>query len=355
MADGLCPSCRKHRFTIKDEEIQIQAQCDTDKPEQTLGGTQVMNEHGEGETTEASDRDGSVQAPPAQVETRTVQIGSSNIFTNSIGMQFRLIHPGKFMMGDDSNGPLSPPREVTITKPFWLGIFPVTQEEYATIGKYAEEIGIQVGINSGNGIYPSTHTGSMAMPVNGITWYEAVEFCNILSRRENDSPHYKYDDFRRFFRSTHVSITGGTGYRLPTEAEWEYACRAGTTGPFSFSSNPRSFERDADKYAWFNLNSNGTSHPVGQKLPNPWGLYDMHGNVYEWCWDRYGNFTQDPVIDPAGSSSGYCRVVRGGSCTDSGTYIRSGRRHDHAEPGGRPYIYSAGMRVAIDLLPERSL
>lgn len=142
------------------------------------------------------------------------------------------------------------------------------------------------------------------LPVDSVSWNDAVEFCNRLSEREGSTPAY-----RREGQCTE-EVTSADGYRLPTEAEWEYACRAGTTGPRY---------GELDEIAWYRGNSGGTAHPVGRKRPNAWGLYDMLGNVWEWCWDFY-----DPAV------YGEYRVLRGGGWFDEQWSCRASvRRRSH--------------------------
>ena len=153
-----------------------------------------------------------------------------------------------------------PQHPVKISRPFFLGIHEVTQGQYQAV----------MGNN------PSLFKGSDDLPVENVSWLDAVGFCNKLSEREKRTPFYRID-------GTEVTIVGGNGYRLPTEAEWEYACRAKSTTLYPFGD-------DAGKlgeHAWYDGNSEGKTHPVGQKLPNAWGLYDMLGNVWEWCADWY--------------------------------------------------------------------
>jgi len=188
-------------------------------------------------------------------------------------MKLVLIRPGKFMMGspDSEQGRGSdegPQHEVIITKPFYMGVTEVTQAQYEAV----------MGTN------PSKFTGP-TNPVDSVTWDEAVEFCRRLSEK-----------------------TGKT-VRLPTEAEWEYACRAGTRTRYSFGDA----ESVLGDYAWWGSNSGGKTHPVGQKKPNAWGLYDMHGNVYEWCADWFGSYASGVSTDPQGAASGGLRVLRGGA------------------------------------------
>jgi formylglycine-generating enzyme required for sulfatase activity len=130
-------------------------------------------------------------------------------------------------------------------------------------------------------------------PMYYVSWEEAVEFCRRLTDLERAAGR----------------LPVGHVYRLPTEAEWEYACRAGSTTRFANGNA----EADLDKIGWYGGNSGGTSHPVGMKLPNAWGLHDMHGNVWEWCLDWYGDYPSDSVMDPRGTQSGSDRVLRGGS------------------------------------------
>jgi len=140
-----------------------------------------------------------------------------------------------------------------------------------------------------------------------------------------------------------VTIASGDGYRLPTEAEWEYACRAGTATRFSFGDD----ENALGQYAWNSANSNGQTHPVGGKQPNAFGLYDMHGNVWEWCWDGYdaNYYKQSPAVDPHGPGVVAHRVIRGGSLEDGPQFARSALRHG-STPKNRDS--NLGFRLALD-------
>jgi formylglycine-generating enzyme required for sulfatase activity len=194
---------------------------------------------------------------------------------DSIGMEFKLIPAGTFIMGEaaPAGHEDETPHEVTLTKPFKMGVHEVTQDQYEQV----------MGVN------PSHFKGA-ANPVEMVSWDDAVEFC----RRLSELPAEK---------------AAGNVYRLPTEAEWEYACRAGTTTKFSFGDD----ESEFGEYAWHDGNADDKTHPVGGKLPNAWGLYDMHGNVWEWCQDWYGDYPSGAVTDPAGATSGSDRMGRGGS------------------------------------------
>ncbi len=153
-------------------------------------------------------------------------------------------------------------------------------------------------------------------PVNNVSWFDAIDFCNQLSEREGLTPCYeRLGDEVTWYREA-------DGYRLPTEAEWEYACRAGTQTRWSFGDD----EPRLTDHAWYDANAKGNPHPVGQKLPNPWGLHDMHGNVYEWCWDRYGAYGPEPTQDPTGPTEGPGRLVRGGSFAYPARFLRSAYR-----------------------------
>jgi formylglycine-generating enzyme required for sulfatase activity len=238
----------------------------------------------------------------------------AKMLANSVGMTLVRIEPGEFLMGTtkdqvdqlmrlfpdserewfDAEQPQHP---VKISRPFFLGIHEVTQGEYQAV----------MGNN------PSSFKGSHDLPVENLSWLDAVEFCNKLSEREKRVPFYRVN-------GTEVTILSGNGYRLPTEAEWEYACRAQSAGLYPFGD-------DAGKLgeqAWYGGNAGGKTHPVGQKLPNAWGLFDMLGNVCEWCTDGYDRkyYASSPPVDPSGAANASLRVVRGGSWFSYPGYCR---------------------------------
>ncbi len=229
--------------------------------------------------------------------------------TNSIGMKMVQIPAGEFLMGAAKNEAGAydnekPQHRVRITQPFYLGVYPVTQTEYQRV----------MGQN------PSKFQADDRCPVEMVSWADAVEFCSRLSAQE------------------------GVTYRLPTEGEWEYACRAGSTWIWCFGDAKSVLAQ----YAWYSESSNGSTHPVGQKKPNSWGLYDMHGNVWEWCadyWDAnyYKQFSDKVAVDPAGPAGGSYRVNRGGSWIDDASYCRSAYRIRN-DPGRR--IVYFGFRLA---------
>jgi len=191
-------------------------------------------------------------------------------FTNSIGMTFVRIPAGSFMMGNPSSESgryfEETPHRVTLTKPFYMQTTEVTQGQWKAV----------MGSNPSH----FSDCGDNC-PVEQVSWNDCQEFLRKLNQRE-----------------------GNGTYRLPTEAEWEYACRAGTTGPYY---------TDLDRAGWYDGNSGNRTHPVAQKTPNAWGLYDMHGNVWEWCQDWHEDYPGGSVTNPEGPSSGAYRVIRGGS------------------------------------------
>ena len=241
---------------------------------------------------------------PSPTRERARKKTSTNAVANSIGMKLRLIPAGEFMMGslgtESDRYDEETQHRVSITKPFYLGVTEVTQEQYQKV----------MGTN------PSEFKGAQN-PVETVNWVDAVEFCRKLSLMSAEK-------------------TAGHVYRLPTESEWEYACRAGTTTAYSFGDDA---SRLSD-YGWFGGNS-GT-HPVGEKKPNAWGLYDMHGNVYEWCQDWFGPYRSGLATDPTGATSGSYRVIRGGSWYSFARNCRSADRGRYT-PGYRSHYL--GFRV----------
>lgn len=208
------------------------------------------------------------------------------------------IPQGSITLRDDRVG-----RQWTVRiAPFRLGVYPVTQADYATV----------------TGQHPARISGAR-LPVESVSWLDAIAFCNSLSEIHGLEPYYRFgagdDDV--------ACVEGGTGYRLPTDAEWEFACRAA-------SGKPRYGELDA--IAWYAGNAGGMPHEVGLKQPNAWGLHDMLGNVWEWCWDQY-----DPDV------YGSYRVFRGGGWADEERgCLATNRRRSHPTFA----IDDLGFRVA---------
>jgi formylglycine-generating enzyme required for sulfatase activity len=210
-------------------------------------------------------------------------------FTNSIDIEFVLIPAGTFMMGSPDSDTEAydnerPAQRVTIGQPFYLGKYEVTQGQWQVV----------MGNN------PSRWKGNPNRPVENVSWDDVQTFLCQLNDRE-----------------------GGRDYRLPTEAQWEYACRAGTQLP--------RYHHDIDTIAWYKANTDGQSQPVGQKLPNAWGLYDMLGNVSEWCHDGMRTYTTaDAAVDPMGTTNaGAFRVIRGGSWSNPVYNVRAAYRYGY--------------------------
>jgi formylglycine-generating enzyme required for sulfatase activity len=217
------------------------------------------------------------QTKPASSQQPPADLRSS---TNSIGMEFVTIPAGKFMMGcssgsQDCRDDEKPQHEVTISRSFELGKYEVTQGEWVKV----------------KGSNPSYYKGGDRLPVERVNWNEAQAFIAKLNARKD-----------------------GYRYRLPTEAEWEYAARAGTAGPNYGNLDDIAWHMENSGDDW-PFGSGHKTHPVGQKQPNAYGLYDMLGNVWEWCSDRYGEsyYGSSPAVDPKGPSSGRFRVQRGKS------------------------------------------
>ena len=255
---------------------------------------------------QADSTDASEDKPQANLPKAT-----ENLLHSDLKDRMVKIPHGTFMMGDNATGQV----EVRISKPFMMDKYPMTQSLYAKL----------MGHN------PSRFRGE-DLPVDSVTWYEAVEFCNKLSEEYSLNPVYNIN-------GKHVEpIPDTNGYRLPTEAEWEYACRAGLQ---------TSHYDDLETIAWHSKNSMDSSQSVGQKEPNAFGLYDMLGNVWEWCFDWYSPQYDDKVgLDPIGPETGKSKVLRGGSWLDFASSVQATSRI-----GGEPDIpsYNQCFRMILPL------
>ncbi|MDL1964998.1 MAG: formylglycine-generating enzyme family protein, partial [Deltaproteobacteria bacterium] len=212
-----------------------------------------------------------------------------------LGMEFVLIKPGTFMMGSsaDESGRDNDETQhsVTLTKKFYIQTTEVTQEQWRKAMKSNPSYFKDSGEDC---------------PIESVSFDDCQEFIRKLNKQENTNK-----------------------YRLPTEAEWEYACRAGSKTAFTNGDiTKKDFVHNANlnQVGWYSANSGRTTHPVSQKKPNNWGLYDMHGNVWEWCQDRYGRYPDQCITDPEGPSSGARRVFKGGSWLNDAAQCRSANR-----------------------------
>jgi uncharacterized protein (TIGR02996 family) len=244
-------------------------------------------------------------------------------FTNSLGMTLALIPAGSFTMGSpvaepDRERDEHPPRRVRLKRPFFLGVTAVTQRQYRKL------------VGSNPATFKQRLKDKADYPVESVAHDAAVRFCQLLCERKEEK-------------------AAGRVYRLPTEAEWEYACRAGTTTAYHFG----------DEAAWSDANmavghvaehpewsARGQTCPVASYPPNAWGLYDLHGNVWEWCADWFASYARARKVDPPGPETGDFRVIRGGSFNSYPRWCRSARRsnqHAHSTDD------DIGFRVACDV------
>jgi formylglycine-generating enzyme required for sulfatase activity len=236
--------------------------------------------------------------------------------TNSIGMKLAWIPAGTFMMGSTSKekgrGDDEFSHAVNLSRGFYLGVHLVTQEEWLAV----------MGNN------PSEFQGSKQLPVDSVSWDDCQTFLRRLSEKEKKS------------------------YRLPTEAEWEYACRAGTTTPFHVGATLSTDQANYNGNFVYGPGLKGTyrakTTPVGEFPPNAWGLYDMHGNLWQWCADWHGGLARKEITDPTGPKSGKNHILRGGSWGSNPVFCRSANRN-FADPASRTEFY--GFRVALDGTP----
>jgi len=256
----------------------------------------------------------SIPRPPEEEDASDFS-GSGLPMHSGTNAVFRWIPPGEFQMG--STAATDPDREddeiphkVRLNQGFWLLDHEVTQQEYRDI----------------KGDNPSVFIGDPSRPVERVKWDDADDFCRKLTARDRKAGR----------------IYPNQRYRLPTEAEWEYACRAGTKTERYLDYSTAHSELDA--IAWWDWNSNSKTHPIKQKLPNAFKLYDMIGNVWEWCSDWYGAYPSGDVTDPQGASSGSVRVLRGGGWDFVARFARSASRV-RGFPGNRNLYL--GFRPAL--------
>ena len=250
--------------------------------------------------------------------------------SKSLNIDMVQINEGRFTMGSPAGEKYRNDDEdqhTVYVSSFKMSKFEITQREYTAV----------MGVN------PSDFIGE-DLPVENVSWFDAIEFCNKLSQMQGLKLYYSIN-------KDEVKILGGKGYRLPTEAEWEYTCRAGTTTPFTYgyylNSTMANFNGNRPYDSGLDVNREKTS-PVGIFNPNKFGIYDMHGNVWEWCWDWYDEdyYKTSPVNNPIGPNTGIDRVVRGGSWNFFGQHLRSASRYGYNSSFKSSYV---GFRIAQNL------
>jgi formylglycine-generating enzyme required for sulfatase activity len=295
---------------------------------------------------------GVISGTPTEAGTSSFTIKATNVAGNNtkqfsiiIAAEMVQIQGGTFTMGSpeteanrDAN---ETQHQVTLTG-FYMGKYPVTQAQYESV----------MG-NNPSYFTPSVSNGASTMnrPVEKVSWYDAIVFCNKLSMNEDLSPAYSISgstdpavwgtvptSSNATWNAVEI-VAGSTGYRLPTEAQWEYACRAGTTTAYNTG------DTISDNTGWYSSNSSDRTHNVGEKPANAWGLCDMHGNVHEWCWDWNGAYATEAQTDPTGAVSGGYRQVRGGAWVNLGQYLRSARRNNRSP--NTNYDNQVGFRLAL--------
>jgi formylglycine-generating enzyme required for sulfatase activity len=282
---------------------------------------------------------------PVKIGTTTITVTTADgNFTAQCAVTVRLvgmvqIPAGTFTMGspdtEENRQTNETQHSVTLTKSFFMGKYEVTQEQYQAV------------MGSNPSYFTTAVTGENGtpskLPVEQVSWYDAIVFCNKLSVMEGLSPVYSISGSTDTAEWGTVPTSDDTtwnavvmdksknGYRLPTEAEWEYACRAGTTTAFNTGDTVN------DNTGWYWDNNIRETHKMGLKPANAWGLYDMHGNVSEWCWDWIGTYASGVQTDPNGAVTGTRRVYRGGGwASEGGKYLRSAQR------GSNEPSYSSG-------------
>ena len=274
--------------------------------------------------------------------------------SKSTGLEMVVIEAGEFQMGSSLKEPGHRVDEilhrVRISEPFLLGEHEVTQGQFQEVMEFAPSH----FMSESDGKEKVLRLDTGEFPVERVTWFDAVAFCNRLSKRDGYKPYYKMANVQRDGESVEradLAIEGGNGYRLPTEAEWEYACRASTTQRFHFGTSvsgrkANCVSRSVVLYGSAGKEKSlGRTTKVGSYKPNAFGLYDMHGNVAEWCWDWYTKdyYARSLPEDPVGPDRGHHRVLRGGSWLVNELSCRSASRF-YLTADQRKYF--AGFRVA---------
>ncbi len=253
------------------------------------------------------------------------------------------VNAGTFEMGS----PLDEPgrsadedaRKVTTIRPLAVKRAPVTQTEWVAL----------MGHN------PSICEGPQH-PVEKVSWFDAVAYCNALSHQQDVEEAYVLTEVvgqpgQEHF-SAHVQwLPERKGYRLPTEAEWEWFCRAGTrtalyNGPLTELVGG---DYNLEQIAWYQHNAGNRTHPVCEKQPNAWGLYDVLGNVWEWCWDWYGPYAPGPQRDPVGPTGGFHRALRGGAWYNEARFCRAAQRYKYSPLGRRSLVGFRPVRSLVSL------
>ncbi len=259
--------------------------------------------------------------------TQSAWVRANEVSEIQVGFQplelgaFVEVPAGTFTMGSPEEQAESywderPQHQVTFTRPLLVKATAVTQHEYYAITNQR----------------PSRHHDCDECPVEGLDLREALTFCNLLSVWDGLQPPYTLEN------DAVICDWTASGYRLPTESEWEYFCRAGTTTRFSFGDD----SIDLNDYAWYGDNSGEMTHPVGTRQPNAWGLYDNHGNVYEMTWDGYQWYPEEPVTDPRRDPSNELRMARGGDFHWGWIYATSSWRATYTNVDKLPNL---GLRV----------
>lgn len=247
---------------------------------------------------------------------------------DNLALAMVYVPPGRFVMGSPESEPGRSPDErqhdVVLTQGFWLGRTEVTQRQWAAVMKRSvqEQRALAEGERrDAQADVPALVGEGPEHPIHYVSWGEAAEFCRRVNTLESEQGR----------------VPAGYGYWLPAEAQWEYACRAGSSGPQGAGGA-------LDEMAWYASNAGGGTHPVATKAPNAWGLFDMQGNVREWCADYYGEYPQGTAIDPYGPESGADRVARGGALADPEKSCRAAQRT--GVPGNRRFS-GLGLRLAL--------